>query len=203
MVKLYLVRHACTTWNEENRIQGSHNPDLSARGKDQAKRLARRFKKENISFIVSSDLLRTAKTARIVQKSLNVPIRYEKGLREIHLGSWEGKTPEEVDRLYQNGYQKWLKSPSGVRIPEAEPVPKFRKRVLGTFGAILHKNPEGNIVVVTHGGVISTLLSNLLSGREDYFLLRLRLDNAGLTVIQIEEKHHVVIHCVNDISHLR
>lgn len=201
-MKLILARHASTTWNMENRIQGSRNPGLSEVGVDQARRLARRLKKEKIVLIYSSDMRRTRKTARIIQEVLKVPIRYERGLREIHLGRWEGKTPEEVNRLYRNGYQKWQKSPSSVRIPEAEPVSKFRKRVIRTFQHLFQSAPEGSILVVTHGGVIATFLAALLKGSEDQFLLRLRLDNAGLSVIRTKDRCRAVVCSVNDTSHL-
>ena len=201
-MKLYLVRHAITTWNEKNRIQGSKDPDLSAAGWQQAERLARRLKKEGISLIYASDRLRARRTAQTIQKALGVPLSYEKGLREIHLGLWEGKTPEEVNRRYQNGYRKWLQAPSSVRIPGAEPVSEFRKRVLQTFKRLVTQTPEGNILVVTHGGVIATFLSSLLKGSEDYFLLRLRLDNAGISVIRVKDHRRVVVSCINDTSHL-
>jgi len=199
---LYLARHGLTTWNEANRIQGSKNPDLNAAGELQAKRLARRLKKEKISLIYTSDRLRSKKTAQIIQKILKVPLRYEKGLREIDLGAWEGKTPQEVNRLYQNGYRKWLRAPSRVRIPGAEPVTRFRKRVLETFSRLLRTAPEGNILIVSHGGVIATFLASLLKGSEDYFLLRLKLDNAGLSVIRVKDQTAVVVSCINDTSHL-
>ncbi len=201
-MKLYLVRHGRTTWNEENRIQGSRNPDLSLSGCKEARRLARRLKKEKISLIYASDRLRSRKTAQIIQKTLHIPLLYERGLREIDLGAWEGKTPDEVNRRFRNGYQKWLKAPSRVRIPGAESVTRFRKRVLQTFRSLLQKAPEGNILVVSHGGVISTFLASLLKGSEDVFLLRLRLDNAGVSVVRVKDRRFTVVCSINDTSHL-
>lgn len=202
IMKLYLVRHGRTTWNEENRIQGSKNPGLSLLGQREARQLARRLKKEKISLIYASDRLRCRKTAQILQKTLHTPLRYEKGLREIDLGAWEGKTPEEVNRQFRDGYQKWLKAPSRVRIPGAESVTRFRKRVLEAFRKLLQQAPEGNIVVVSHGGVISTFLASLLKGSEDAFLLRLRLDNAGISVVRVRNRYFTVVCSVNDTSHL-
>lgn len=202
MLTVYLARHAATTWNEENRIQGSHNPELSAGGKKQAERLAKRLKKEGISLIYASDLLRARQTARIIQKRLKVPIRYERKLREIHLGEWEGKTPEEVNREYRNGYARWRRTPSRVRIPGAESVSQFRRRVFQAFKRLLRSTPEGRLLVVTHGGVIATFLSSLLRGSEDYFLVRLSLDNAGFSVVQVNKRRIAVVSRVNDTSHL-
>lgn len=199
---LVLARHAATVWNEENRIQGSHNPDLSPAGCGQARRLARRLKKEKIRLIYASDLLRARKTAQIIQKELKVPIRYEKGLREFGLGAWEGRTPEEVDRLFRKGYTRWRRDPSRIRIPGAEPVKRFRRRVFRAFDKLLSQAPDGPLLVVTHGGVIATFLSRLLKGDEDRFLLRLRLDNAGISMVRVKDRRHAVVFSVNDTSHL-
>ncbi len=202
MITFYLVRHACTEWNLENRIQGSRDLKLSPLGERQARRLAQRLKKEKITLIYSSDMKRTEETAKIVRRVIRAPLRYEKGLREIHLGQWEGKTPEEVNRLYRNGHKRWLEAPSKVRIPGAEPVTQFRKRVLRAFRKLLRAAPEGKILIVTHGGVIATFLSILLKGNEDQFLLRLRLDNAGLSILKTRDRKRMIVCSINDTSHL-
>ena len=79
---------------------------------------------------------------------------------------------------------------------------RFRKRVSKAFEQLIRSAPEGNILVVSHGGVIATLLAGLLKGKEDYFLLRLRLDNAGVSVIRVRDRRFAVILSVNDTSHL-
>ncbi len=201
-MNIYFVRHGSTIWNEQNRLQGSHNPSLSAEGKRQARQLARRLKREGISRIVASDLLRSRETARLIQKELSVPILYERGLREIDLGAWEGMTPQEINRAYRNGYQKWLKTPSKVRIPKAEAVSRFQRRVLKTFKRLLKRKSEGNLLIVTHGGVIAAVLSRLLKGDRDQFLIRLRLDNAGLTEIRTGTSRGTVVTRINDTAHL-
>jgi len=203
MLTLYLVRHGLSTWNEQNRIQGNHNPRLAKTGKMQARRLARQLKQENISLIYSSHLLRCKETAQIIQKTLKVPLYYDKELREINLGDWEGKTPQQVNRFFKNGYQKWVETPSRVRIPGAEPVGTFRKRVLKTFQKFFQLPIHGNVLIVSHGGVITTLLAHLLKGSEDRFLIRLRIDNTGITVIRVKDKDSGVVYSINNTSHLK
>ncbi|MFH1858141.1 MAG: histidine phosphatase family protein, partial [Candidatus Omnitrophota bacterium] len=186
-----------------NRIQGNRNPDLSSNGLKQAGRLGRRLKRERISLIYTSDLKRSKRTAQIIQHILRVPLYVEKGLREINLGVWEGKTPKEIDQRHQQGYTRWKKAPSRYRIPKGEPVAVFRKRVLGTFKNLLATVPDGNLLVVSHGGVIATFLASLLKGDEDSFFLRLRLDNAGLSLVRLSDVRAGVVCYVNDTSHLK
>ncbi len=40
---MWIIRHAESTWNAEGRWQGQADPPLSARGREQAERLARRL----------------------------------------------------------------------------------------------------------------------------------------------------------------
>ncbi|HEX7365386.1 MAG TPA: histidine phosphatase family protein, partial [Dehalococcoidia bacterium] len=58
-MKLYLVRHGETAWNQERRIQGgSSDIGLSEVGKEQAARLGLVLKGMNIDAIYSSPLRR-------------------------------------------------------------------------------------------------------------------------------------------------
>ena len=129
MTRLIIVRHAESDFNDQNRIQGHQDSGLTARGLYQAKCLAKRIKKIKIDKIYTSDLGRAFATTREITRHLKLPIIRDPLLREIHLGEWEGMTPEEVDKLYNKGYQKWLKKPSSIRIPQGEKIGHFRNRV--------------------------------------------------------------------------
>ena len=59
-VRVLLVRHGETIWNQENRWQGQADTPLSQTGYDQTRQLARRFRNEErcIQAIYTSDLQR-------------------------------------------------------------------------------------------------------------------------------------------------
>ncbi|MDD5449922.1 MAG: histidine phosphatase family protein, partial [Candidatus Omnitrophica bacterium] len=99
---------------------------------------------------------------------------------EIGLGEWENKTPDEINGLYDSKFKRWLRfGPSKIDIPGSEPVAHFRKRVDRQFAEIIKENIEkDNIVVVTHGGVISSFLAGLIDADFDKIILRLNLPNA-------------------------
>ena len=130
MTRLIIVRHAESALNVQNRIQGHRDSGLTKKGLQQARRLAKRIRHFKIDKVYSSDLGRAYSTTVEITRLLpRVKIIRDPRLREILLGDWEGMTPEEVDRLYDRGYQKWLKAPSACVIPNAERVGRFRKRV--------------------------------------------------------------------------
>lgn len=201
MTRLLIVRHAESALNKQNRIQGHRDSGLTSKGLFQARRLAQRIRKIKIDRIYSSDLGRALSTTLEIARYTRLPVTREPLLREIHLGDWEGMTPAEVDRLYDKGYQKWLKKPSGIKIPKAEPLLHFKKRVTACVRAIARANRGKTVLIVTHGGVITALLSGWLSADFDNLLLNLQIDNTSLTIVDETEKR-VRLKTINNTSHL-
>ena len=186
MTRCYLVRHAQTSWNEENRIQGHSDVPLSPLGEAQAKRLGAFFASRHLKGIVTSALTRSQQTAQAIAAGNGHGVQpiTERGLAEIHLGAWEGLTPEEVDGRYQGAYQQWRARPSTVSIPDAEPLEAFRVRVRRTLEQLIERFEDGEYVIVSHGGVIAAMLADTLGADFDLLLRRLRLDNAGITALE-------------------
>lgn len=198
---IYFVRHGESHSNTENRIQGHSDSGLSDRGIRQASKLAKRLSRAGIQKIICSDLGRAKNTAKIIAGQIRKKIHLNSSLREIHLGDWEGLTTDEVDQAYARGYQRWLKSPTKMKIPGAETVPQFHKRVRTVAESLFDQHPGGPTLVVTHGGVIASLLSYWLRADFDYVLLNLRVDNTSVTAVERNAFRHK-IHCLNDVSHL-
>jgi broad specificity phosphatase PhoE len=102
----------------------------------------------------------------------------------MHLGEWEGLTPQEVDARFDNAYQRWRVQPSSVVIPGAESVQDFRARVRRALERLVDGRPDGEHAVVSHGGVIASVLADLLDADYDQVIRRVRLDNAGVTALE-------------------
>lgn len=181
----YLVRHAQTVWNGENRLQGHSDVPLSPEGRRQAKRLAVFFGHRRLEGIFTSQLQRSRRTAEAIAagNTHRVSPVVSEELAEMHLGVWEGLTPEEIDARYGGAYRRWSACPSSIRIPQAESLDGFRKRVRRAWGRLSRSRAEGDYVVVSHGGVIAALLADALEADYDTMLRRLRLDNAGITAV--------------------
>ena len=203
-MRCYLVRHAQTTWNDENRIQGHADPPLSPLGCEQAERLASYFADRSIGALYTSGLARSLHTAQAIARKTKLTPRIEPALAEIHLGIWEGLTPEEVDTRFHGAYQQWHLAPSQVTIPGAEPLEQFRIRVRTAVTQIWEAHRDGEMVIVSHGGVIAALLADCLGADYDHLLRKLCLDNAGVSAIDcrttppcvlwINATHHLANH---------
>ncbi len=203
MTRCYLVRHAQTAWNGENRIQGHSDIPLSPLGEQQAQHLGRWFASRHVRGIFTSALQRSRQTAQAIATGNGHGVNpiVEPHLAEIHLGTWEGLTPVEVDARFANAYQQWRVRPSSVVIPGGEPLAAFRERVRQALARVLEGAGEGEYVVVSHGGVIAALLADLLSADYDLLMRRLRLDNAGVTAVEFGSGLPHVL-WVNATSHL-
>lgn len=196
-MKLILVRHGESTWNKLKRVQGTRNPRLSDRGIKQSQLLADRFNGMKFDAVYSSPLTRAYHTAKILTNSNICTIE---DLQEIKLGVWEGKTINQVSREYKEIYDQWYQKPLEVKIPGAETILEFKERVVKTFDKIRAQHPNQEVLVVTHGGVITIYLAHLLEMNLNK-LWSISLKNNSVTILSFYEEFPCVL-LFNDTCHL-
>jgi len=169
--QVLLVRHGQSEWNAVGRWQGQADPALSDLGREQARLAASSL--GAIDAIFASDLQRAAETAMIISGVVGVgPVVLESGLRERDAGEWSGLTRAEIDERYpgwlapisdRSGFAPKLRaSPTDQRRPKGwEPDDALLERTLAALQTIHAAVPEGEVVAVTHGGLIYTLEHHL------------------------------------------
>ena len=196
---LFLVRHAESTWNRQKKMQGRKDPPLSPYGRQEAMRLAKRFKGLKFAAAYASPLRRAHETAQVILGKRR-KIACDEGLVEIGLGEWEGRTVSQVKKVYGDAFARWAEMPSRVVIPGGEDFKDFVARVKGTMRAIERKHRDGNVLLVCHGGVISTYATQILNlPPDDIWCLTVR--NASLTIVDVVPGGHRIV-TFNDTSHL-
>ena len=213
MSKVIFVRHGESVWNEARRFQGSSDPELSARGRAQAARVAHRLRADidpraepgrrggPVAALYTSPLRRAAATAGAIAEVLGLPVRPEEDLREVGLGEWEGMTPAEIDARWGNAYTRWARDPAALVPPGGEGMDAFSARVGCAVDRIRSAHPGADIVIVSHGGAIGTYVCRVL-GLGVSSLFRFKLENASLTEI-VEDHVGLRLALLNDTSHLR
>ena len=162
--KLILIRHGITAWNKQGRYCGYKDVGLSSEGKAQIVKLHKSLSKISFDRIYCSDRKRALQTARIIFKKAK--IARVSALREINFGVLEGLKHDEIMEKYPEVYKGWLADPYKGRIPRAEPMQVFKKRVGGAIKKIIRSNRGKTIAVVCHGGVIAIFVSNILKSRD-------------------------------------
>jgi 2,3-bisphosphoglycerate-dependent phosphoglycerate mutase len=121
-------------------------------------------------------------------------------LREIYLGDWEGLRTDEIAARYPNAWAAWVEEPDWDVVPGGEGAAAFDARVDAALDEILRLHPHGDVLVVTHGGVIQVALHRIV-GRGNRGLFPFRIQNASMSRIE-RRNGRSVIGGVNDVAHL-
>jgi broad specificity phosphatase PhoE len=197
---LLLVRHGQSTWNHEHRIQGQLDPPLSDQGRRQAAQLGRRLAGRRFSGFYSSDLRRAFETSQVIGEALGIEPSPMAELREIYLGEWEGLLTEELAVRFPQAWAGWTQEPDWDLVPGGEGSAAFEARVKVAVDSLFNRHQEGDVLVVTHGGVIQVALHHVV-GRPGRGIFPFRMQNTSMSVIE-KRNGRLVVSGVNDIGHL-
>ncbi|MFI0355612.1 histidine phosphatase family protein [Actinomadura sp. 9N407] len=179
-------------------VDGQGDPDLAPEGREQAERLAERLGKERIDAVYATTLRRTVRTAEPLARRLGLDVQVEAGMREVHLGEWEGglfrKKVAEADPIAQ---RMWEEERWDV-IPGAEAGASLEARIRESIDRLAAAHAGGRVAVFSHGGVIGQALAMATRSRPFAFLTP---DNCSISRVVVLDGHWS-IRGFNDIAHL-
>ena len=157
MIRLLLVRHGESTWNAVSRWQGQADPPLSPFGERQAEDAGARLAEiATITAVWASNLVRARRTGDLIAQRLGIAqVREEPLLRERDVGAWSGLTRDEIEERWP-GYLAARRSP-----PDFEGDDELLARTRAGLAAAVDGSDPGDVLVVTHGGVIRTIERSL------------------------------------------
>ncbi len=157
-----LLRHGQTTWNAEGRWQGWADAPLSALGEQQARHAALHLVPHGFTAFASSDLQRARCTAQLIASGLgcaSAEIGIEVGLRERHVGPFEGKTIDEILVEFPHSFEAGTRRL--LHVPDGESDEDLWQRTAPTLVTLAARTAEQRLLVVSHGGVIRTIERHL------------------------------------------
>ena len=155
---IHFIRHGSIDDTLSGKYIGTTDAPLSDRGRMDLKKLDYEYKYPGTQVVFTSPLKRCTETAIILYPEQN-PLVID-NLSECNFGEWEGKTADELKN--DPDFEKWLAGDSSVKPPRGESNADFTRRVCKIFESIvegLMKTGTTESVIVTHGGVIMTLLA--------------------------------------------
>lgn len=158
--RLVLWRHGETDYNASSRMQGQLDSVLTDVGRNQARFAVPALARFSPDVVVASDLKRATDTATIFTETTGVPLRFDKRLRETHLGLWQGMTGPEVDEQWPGARQIWQTDPTWTP-PGGEARTEVAARASEVV-ADLDRSIEDTAVLCAHGGLITALTGYLL-----------------------------------------
>lgn len=155
--RFVVVRHGQTQWNVEERVQGHRDSPLTAQGIAQAEAIGERLARDRFDALVASDLGRAVQTAQRIASRCGLPIRTDPRLRERDFGEGEGLTYGEIDARWPDVFSRIGAVDPDVTIPGGETRRQFHDRIHHAFEALAREHDGRRVLVVSHGGVLSTL----------------------------------------------
>ena len=167
MSELLFIRHAET--DMAGTFCGHSDPELNARGRAQLGDLINRLRDENVGVVYTSDLRRAHTTARVISEAFEVDCHVRPALREINFGKWEGLTWGKIEQQDEDYARRWVADYPRLRAAGGESFHEFEKRVLAEVNLLLSQTEAAtcSVAVVTHAGVLRTVLRALHGFSED------------------------------------
>lgn len=192
MTTLVLIRHGRSTANADGVLAGrAEGVELDDVGRDQASRLGELLSGVQIAGAYRSPSLRCQQTAELLG---HPDAEVLDGLDECDYGSWTNRSLAELA-----GEELWgtiQHTPSAVAFPEGESMTAMRDRAVAAVSSIRERHGSGDIaVLVSHGDVIKSILSDALAQNFDDFQ-RLNVAPASISVVVYQEQRPFVV-CIN------
>ena len=170
-MKIYLVRHCLTNYNEKQLCNSDPSVDvhLTATGIAQAHRLADKLKDVNFDHIFVSELKRTRQTAEIINKSHNLNLEIDPRLNDIR-SEFEGKPFADYAKALDAASNRWT-----VRFNGGESIEDIKVRSADFMNELKTKDCSC-VLIVTSEWIIRAILA-----------LTQNLTNEEAWAIQIEQ----------------
>jgi probable phosphoglycerate mutase len=185
--RIVLIRHAESTANRDRVLTGRVDPELTQRGRRQARRAARYIGKKvgDVDLIFSSPLQRSLTTARVIAGRLHLTVAQDDLLLETNFGSWEGLNRDELASAAQ--WERYTQDPFHFTFPGGESPQEVKVRVQLFLHRLLGRDDWATAVVVTHYTPLAFFVLHVL-GTNDGTRAPFAIDNASITVLRISGK---------------
>ena len=155
---IHFIRHGEIAETQSGAYIGVTDVSLSDKGRAELKTYDKKYRYPYAGVLFSSPLKRCIETCEILYPD-KTPITVDE-LSEINFGLWESKTADQLKD--DETFNKWLSGDNSVKPPQGESSADFTRRVCLMFQKIvdgLVSTGHTEAVIVTHGGVIMTLLA--------------------------------------------
>ncbi len=136
--------------------------DLNALGREQAEVSARLLARLDVQAVFSSPLNRARQTAEIIQRRVNVDVRFDARIMEWDCGDWSGHLYQEVKEKWPNEWASLEADRFNYRGPNCENYPDMVERA-APFVRELTDIPVDNVAVISHG-MIGRVMIGILMG---------------------------------------
>lgn len=202
-MNIYFIRHG----DDDERYRGGWSQlPLIDIGIEKAKKLGIYLKenmdKYNFEKIISSDLKRTKMTTELINEALNLPVEYDKRIRENNNGELAGMLNEEAIEKYPNCFFGSLEYDEPF--PGGESPKEFFERVKKALHELIEENSDiQNLMVVTHAGVIAIIYHIVNDIKWTNKKKDVKIGKTSISKLVVDKKGKMRFEYINDMPHLK
>lgn len=202
--KIYLVRHTRTIGNDEHRLTGREDYEITLEGKKYIDLLTKKL--ENIKFdsAYASTSKRTSKTIQKLADLNNVEIQEYEDLCEMYFGIYDGMKWSDVDKINPKISKLHKETNEIIEIPNQETTAEVAKRMNKIMFKIANENLGKTVLICSHGVAIEAFLRSITGvkfteEREEY-----SQKNTSINILNFDnESQKFTIENLNNIEHLK
>jgi broad specificity phosphatase PhoE len=188
-LELLLIRHGESQFNLDG--SGGFDSALTELGRAQALKLAPWLATNfNITLFYASTMVRARETAEIVQSAIKLPIQFRENLREadFEIGETMPRFLHPVNAI----------GGLAVELDDTDPTyAAFQARVSQAYHDIVNARAAGTVLIVTHGGVIATLVRTIFGAHR----VSVHADNTSATLLRWSNARWYLVYS-NRVDHL-
>lgn len=148
MLRIVLIRPGTTDYDEQERIQGTLDIPLNAKGISEVAHVVEQLKDKGIETIYAPSCQPAQQTAEALAKGLAVRWKKLDRMQNLDHGLWQGLPVSEVRHKQPKVYRQWQEQPENVCPPEGEMLSEAEERVRVAMTKLLRRRKEGVIAVV-------------------------------------------------------
>lgn len=152
-MNLYLIRHTKVAV-ETGICYGQSDVEISESFLEEAELIKKQINGISFNQIYSSPLLRCKKLAEFL---FDTEIKYDNRLKELNFGNWE---LQHWDDLRNPKVTEWMNDFVNTPCPNGESFIELHRRV-STFLSEIRCANQDNIAIITHGGVIRSIIAHI------------------------------------------
>lgn len=185
-----MIRHTSVEV-EKSVCYGQSNVPLSANFMNESDTILRQFDPNETIQIYSSPSSRCTSLANEFNKKVEPII--DSRIMELNFGEWELK---KWDEIAPDDLNPWMEDFVNIKCPNGESYQELASRTIEFLQEIVKEQQHKKIIVISHGGVIRSLLAHILQiPLEKSFSLQ--IDYGKMSKIKVVTKENIIIQYIN------
>ena len=200
--KIYLVRHTRTIGNDERRLVGRADYEVTQVGQEYINKLTEKLKNIKFDKIYSSTSGRAKKTIAPLAEQNGLNIIQDDNLCEMYFGIYDGMKWEEVNKINPEIDRLHIETNEIMNIPEQETTEQVAERMYKFIEKISKENIGKTILICSHGVAIEAFLRKItkvpfIEKREEY-----KQKNTSINILEYDESGKFEVLVISDKSHI-